>query len=301
MLPARPIRPLLMALAITALFMLAEVVGGLLTGSLALLADAGHMFVDVGALALALVAQRMAQRPASSHRSYGFSRIEVLAALVNGLLLWVLAGFIAFEAVGRFSAPPEVRSLPMLAVAAAGLLANVATAAILMRSAHENMNVRAAFLHVVGDGLGSVGVIAAGLLMLFFGWYVADPLLSIFITVLFLYTSSRIVLQALHVLLEGTPTDVDIEKVEETLRRSEGVQSVHDLHVWTLTSGFNVMSAHVVLAGPSDAQTREDLLIRLHRTVEERFPIQHTTIQIEETTVQCQEGHMPPCQSHHHH
>jgi cobalt-zinc-cadmium efflux system protein len=291
-------RPLLIALGITTTFLVVEFVGGLLTGSLALLADAGHMVLDAGALVLALLAQRISQRPPSHTRSYGYSRVEVMAALANGVTLWILAAWILWEAYQRVQAPPEVKSLPMLIVAAFGLLANVASATVLMRSARHSLNLRAAFLHVVGDGLGSVGAIVAGALMLTQGWYVADPAISAFIGLLMLVTSSRVVWDAVHVLLEGTPRNVDLRKVEALLCQPPAVQSVHDLHVWSITSGYNVLSAHVVTCGPLDAADREALLIHLHQTVEARFPIQHTTIQVEETTTQCAEAHAPSIEAH---
>jgi len=299
--PARPMRPLLIALGITLTFLVAEFIGGLLTGSLALLADAGHMLLDAGALALALLAQRIAQRPPSHRRSYGYSRVEVMAALANGIVLWALAAGILWAAYRRIQAPPEVDSLPMLIVAAFGLLANLAAAAVLMRSARHSLNMRAAFLHVVGDGLGSMGAILAGVLMLVGGWYIADPAISIFIGLLILVTSSRVIWDAAHVLLEGTPTNVDLRKVEALLCQPPTVRSVHDLHVWCITSGYNVLSAHVVTNGPLGAADREALLIHLHRTVEAQFPIQHTTIQVEETTTQCAEAHSPVFEAHDHH
>ncbi len=297
----RPMRPLLIALGITTTFLVAEFVGGLLTGSLARLADAGHMLLDAGALTLALLAQRISQRPPSMRRSYGYSRVEVMAALANGVTLWALAAWILWESYQRLQAPTEVKSLPMLVVAILGLLANLAAAAVLLRSARHSLNLRAAFLHVVGDGLGSVGAIAAGLVMLLWQWYMADPLISAFIGVLILVTSSRVIWDAVHVLLEGTPSNIDLQKVEALLCQPAAVQSVHDLHVWSITSGYNVLSAHVVIDGPADAADREALLIHLHQAVEAQFPIQHTPIQVEETTQQCAEAHAPSSEAHDHH
>ena len=226
-------RPLAVALAITAVFLVAEVAGGLFTGSLALLADAGHMATDAAALALALFAAWLARRPATPERSYGYYRAEVLAALVNAATLIAVSLYIFWEAFERLGTPPEVDSAPMLAVAVAGLLANAVSAWVLSRGGgHEHdLNTRGAFLHVVGDLLGSVGAIIAALVMLATGWYLADPLLSIGIGLLILRGSWRLLRESVDVLLEAAPTHIAPAAVREALTKVEGVRGVHDLHV----------------------------------------------------------------------
>ncbi len=274
-------RPLVIALAITALFLVAEVVGGLLTGSLALLADAGHMATDVAALALSLFAAWLARRPATPERSFGFLRAEVLAALVNAATLIAIAFFIFWEAFERLGAPPEVDSGPMLAVAVAGLAANAAAAWTLSRGgghAHD-LNTRGAFLHVVGDLLGSLGAIAAALVMLATGWYLADPLLSAGIGLLILWSSWRLLRESVDVLLEATPAQIASEEVREALVAVDGVTGVHDLHIWTVTSGLIALSSHVEVSG---ARPWEAVLRDITATLRERFGIAHVTLQPEE-------------------
>jgi len=264
-------------LAVTALFMVAEVVGGIVADSLALLADAGHMLTDVGALALSLLAMRLAQRPPSPEKTYGYVRLEILAALVNGATLLLIAGLICWEAYGRFLEPRNVDGPVMLTVAGIGLLVNVAGAFLLHRHAHGNLNVRGAYLHVLGDLLGSVGTIAAGVVILLTGWSVADPLISVFIAALILVSAWRLVREATDVLLEAAPAHVDVEEVHEDLESVPGLRDVHDLHVWTLTSGFVALSAHGVIDEPREqARILEEIRERMRA-----HGIEHVTVQLE--------------------
>lgn len=274
-------RPLAIALGITSAFLVAEVIGGLLTNSLALLADAGHMATDVAALALSLFAIWLARRPATPERSFGFARAEVLAAFVNAATLVAISLFIFWEAFRRLGAPPEVDSGPMLLVAIAGLGANAASGWVLMRGGghRENLNVRGAFLHVVGDMLGSIGAIVAALVMLATGWYLADPLLSAGIGVLILWSAWTLLRESVDVLLEATPKGIDPAMVRAAMVRVDGVAGVHDLHIWTVTSGLVAMSAHVEVAG---ARAWQDILEDLTRLLGARFGIAHVTLQPEE-------------------
>ena len=273
-------RPLAIALAITALFLVAEVVGGILTNSLALLADAAHMGTDVSALALSLFAIWLSRRPATNTRSFGYLRAEILAALLNGATLIAASIYIFWEAFQRLGEPPEVQSGPMLVVAAAGLLANAASAWVLMRggSHKDNLNVRGAYLHVVGDMLGSVGAIVAALIMLTTGWYLADPILSAGIGLLILWSSWRLLRESVDVLLEATPTGINPDDIRDAMVAADGVEGVHDLHIWTVTSGLNALSSHVEVTGTRDWHA---VLLDLSSLLRERFGIAHVTLQPE--------------------
>ena len=238
-------------LGLTAAFMVVEVVGGVLANSLALLADSGHMLADVGALALSLIAMRLALRPPSAERTFGYVRMEILAALVNGATLLVISGWIVWEAWGRLSAPQEVDGPLMILVAGVGLIVNVVGAGLLHTHAGENLNVRGAYLHVLGDLLGSIGAIVAGVLILLTGWTPIDPIVSVVIAGLILLGAWRLTKEATRVLLEMVPPHVDMEGVLEDLQSIPNVHNVHDLHVWTLTSGFVALSGHGVLDDPT--------------------------------------------------
>lgn len=264
-------------LAITALFMVAEVVGGVLSHSLALLADAGHMFTDVAALALSLVAMRLAQRPPSPTKTYGYVRLEILAALINGAALLVISVFILKEAWVRFSSPPEVNGPLMMGVAAVGLGVNVAGALLLHSHAEESLNVRGAYLHVLGDLLGSIGALIAGALILTKGWMMADPIISIVIAILILIGAWRLVREATDVLLEGAPKGLDVEELVENLRGIHGLEELHDIHVWTLTSGFVAMSGHGVI---DDLNMHRRILDEINALLNAR-DISHVTFQLE--------------------
>ena len=265
-------------LGLTTAYLIAEVVGGLITGSLALLADAGHMMTDVAGLALALLAIWFAARPATPERTYGYYRVEIMAAVVNAVVLLLISVFILFEAYRRFLDPPEVASGWMLVVAAVGLVVNLVGIVILRSDANASLNMKGAYFEVLSDMLASVGVIIAGLIMWFTGWYYADPLFSVVVGLFILPRTWKLLMDGVHVLLEGTPSDVDLAALRDAIARAEGVEGVHDLHAWSLTSGMNALSAHVVLADGADHGA---VLSGVSRIIADGFPIAHTTIQVE--------------------
>jgi cobalt-zinc-cadmium efflux system protein len=266
-------------LLLTAAYMVAEAVGGWFTGSLALLADAGHMLADVAALALALLAAWFGSRPATPRKTFGYYRLEILAAFGNGVALALVSLFVIWEAYERWTAPPVVeRSGLMTVVAAGGLLVNLVCAWLLHADHEKDLNVRGAWLHVIGDALGSVGAIAAGALMIFYGWYAADPLFSALIGLLIIWSSWNLIREATNVLLEGTPAHINLAAVEEAILDTSGVEDVHDLHVWTITSGRDALSAHVTHAHDvSPPELLKSLRARLHT----QFGVDHLTIQME--------------------
>ena len=269
---------LTLALSITASWFVIELAGGLYANSLALLADAAHMLTDLAALGLSLFAIRISTRPATHQKTFGYLRAEILAALANGVFLILIGFYIFYESYKRFQQPPEVKSLPMLIIAATGLVANLVTASLLFRSRRENLNLRGAFLHVVGDTLGSVGAIVAGLLMMLRQWYLADPIVSAIVGALVLYSSWELVSESVDILLEGTPRHLRIPQILNDLGAMSGVVSVHDLHVWSITSDMTAMSCHVVLKQNEDAGAA---LSKLSSLMWEKYGIEHTTIQIE--------------------
>jgi cobalt-zinc-cadmium efflux system protein len=272
-------RRLLVVLVLTAAYMFAEAAGGWLTGSLALLADAGHMLADVAALALALVAAWFGSRPATPSKTYGYYRLEILAAFANGVVLVLVSLRILYEAYARWSQPPEIeRAGLMVAVAAGGLLVNLACAWLLHGDHATDLNVRGAWLHVLGDALGSVGAIAAGALVAAFGWYAADPLFSALISLLIVWSSWNLIREATNILLEGTPAHINLAAVEEVIRDTGGVEDVHDLHVWTIKSGHEALSAHVIHAR---GVAQPELLRALRSRLREQFGVGHLTIQME--------------------
>ena len=268
------------ALIITSTFLIAEFLGALYTNSLTLLADAGHMLTDVAALSLSLAASWFATRRATPQKTFGFYRVEILAALFNGVILILIALYIFYEAYGRLWNPPEVRAGWMLGVACFGLLANVLSAYLLFGEHRHSLNVRGALFHVISDAIGSAGAIVASLAILFGGYYAADPAISLVVGVLILSSSWILIRDAVDILLEGTPSHVDIVSLQSDLKGIHGIESVHDLHVWTLTSGVLAMSCHVVI---SDEQLSRNLVLsEINELARERFRIDHTTVQIEE-------------------
>ncbi|MGN7764748.1 cation diffusion facilitator family transporter [Paenibacillus sp. 22594] len=279
---------LLIALIITGGIMFLEFFGGLVTGSLALLSDSGHMLSDTASLALSLVAMIIAVRPPSLKNSYGFYRFEIMAALFNGVTLFVIAGFIIWEAWQRFFAPPVVASGTMMIIAAVGLLANLISAWSLMRKSDtkENINIRSAYLHIMGDALGSVGALLAGLIMNLFSWYVADPIISVLVALLILRGAWGVLKQAFHILMEGTPAAINTEEIKEALLHIDGVIGVHDLHVWTITSGLDALSGHLLIRDHADPHSILQQAIDL---VEDQFAIQHATLQIENASLKHRE------------
>lgn len=276
---------LTIALIITATIMLLEFIGGWITGSLALLSDSGHMLSDTASLVLSLLAVGFAAKPPSAGKTYGYYRFEILAALVNGVTLVGVSGFIIWEAIGRLQAPPEVNSGGMILIAVIGLLANLASAWSLMRRGNvkDNINLRSAYLHVIGDALGSVGAIAAGLIMYAFGWYITDPIISVLVAVLILKSAWGVLSHSVHILMEGTPHRINQGKVQDELLSIDGVDNVHDLHIWSLTSGMDAFSCHLLICEGADSQFILQTAIEL---LSSRFNIYHTTIQVETKHIQ---------------
>jgi cobalt-zinc-cadmium efflux system protein len=271
-------RRLSLVLFLTALYMIAEVIGALWTGSLALLADAGHMFTDVAALVLALTAVWFGSRPATSRKTFGYYRLEIIAALVNGVTLVVISLLIFYGAYERWIEPPVVKSGPMMVVAAGGLAVNLICAWILHGRHEIDLNIRGAWMHVMGDALGSVAAILAGLCMALFGWYQADAAFSVVIGLLIIWGSTRLIRESTNVLLEGTPAHINLAAVEDAILATAGVDDVHDLHVWTITSGRDALSAHVIHA---HSISQPDLLRELRAKLHDRFGVDHLTIQME--------------------
>jgi len=283
-------RSLSISLALITVYMVVEVVGGLVSGSLALLADAGHMLTDAAAIGLALLAIWISGRPASIEQTFGFPRTEILAALLNALSLWFIAALIFFEASRRFGDSIDVDGGLMLVVGAVGLGVNVAAAWVLHRSAGYSLNVEGAFLHVIADLLGSVAVVAAGVMVLAFGWDIADPIFGIVIGILILASSMRLLWKVVHVLMEGTPAHLDLHLLCHRLEELEGVTGIHDIHAWSITTGYDALSAHVT----ADVAVMDDpnpVLQRLREIASSEFGIAHVTIQLEDSTDGCAEDH----------
>ncbi|MDR5867420.1 cation diffusion facilitator family transporter [Halomonas koreensis] len=267
------------AIALTGTFMIAEVVGGILSGSLALLADAGHMLTDTAALALAWFAARLSRRPADRRRTYGYHRVQILAAFVNGLTLFAITGWIAVEAVRRLFSPVTVAGMPMLVIAALGLVINLGVFAILHLGDRHNLNVRGAALHVLGDLLGSVAAIAAALVILATGWTPIDPLLSLLVAGLILRGAWKLTRESGHILLEGAPPELDVARLERELpERLAAVRDVHHVHAWSLTPGRHLLSLHAAI---EDGADREATLVAIKAELRERFAVEHATIQLE--------------------
>jgi cobalt-zinc-cadmium efflux system protein len=272
-------RRLAFVLGLTCVFLAVEVVAGVLTGSLALIADAGHMLTDVAGLVLALAAMKFAERRPSPRRTYGYHRVEILAALTNALVLAAVAGYILTEAWQRFQAPQPVPGPAVLAVAAVGLLVNMAGALLLRRGSQSSLNVRGAYNEVVADALSSVGVIVGAAVITVTGWLWVDPLVAVAIALFVVPRTWALLREAIHVLLEGTPREVDLEALRAAMESVPGVKAVHDLHVWTLTSGVHALSAHAIL---HEGAAHGTVLVGLHTKVTGAFSIQHVTVQLEE-------------------
>ncbi len=271
-------RPLLLAFGSQLIFFVVELVGGLLTNSLALIADAGHMLSDVAALGLSLLALFYTQKPHTAQKTYGYHRLEILVALVNGLILWVMAAYILYDAYGRFSQPPTIASLPLMIIAGLGLVVNLFGVMILHPTKDQSINLRSAFLHLLADSLGSVAAIAAGLAIYLRGWYWFDPLAGSAIAVLIIIGSWQLVWEAADILMEGTPKHIDLAEVTRALEEWPGVEEIHDLHIWSISSGLFAMSVHVVL---KDSRDRDCLTWELEDLMSRRFGLEHTTIQLE--------------------
>jgi cobalt-zinc-cadmium efflux system protein len=281
-------RRLTAALALAAAYLVAEVIGGLWSGSLALLADAGHMLTDVGGLGLALLALRFSETPATPERTYGYYRGEILAALANAVVLVLISLYVLYEAYQRFQAPPEVASGTVLIVASIGLVVNVAGILLLRSGARDSLNVKGAYFEVLSDLLSSVAVIAAAGVMWLTGWYYADPIVSAAIGLFILPRTWRLIGEAVGILLEGTPSDVNMTALRGALARLPGVKDVHDLHVWTLTSGYNAMSAHLLMEDERLLRT----IIDGARAVAGEHSIRHVTVQVEPEGCERNEFHL---------
>jgi cobalt-zinc-cadmium efflux system protein len=273
-------RNLLIALFITAIVMIAEIIGGFLANSLALLSDAGHMLTDILALGLSLIAMRFAQKPPTPSKTFGFHRLEILAAFFNGMLLFFISFYIFYEAYHRLLQPQEIKGLFMLVVACIGLLTNGIGILLLRKTAHTSLNVKSAFFHIVGDTISSGGVIVGGLIILYTGWYLVDPLIGIFIGILILRGAYALIMESIDIFLEATPKDINVEEMLDELRKIKGVKDVHHLHLWTITSGINAMSAHVLIDDlliSSSAYILKEIKSLLHN----KYSIEHSTIQFE--------------------
>lgn len=275
-------KTLSISLVIITAYMVIEVIGGLMTNSLALLADAGHMLSDALSLFIALMAFQFSSREADYNKTFGYKRFEILAAVINGATLILVSAYIIYEAIQRFQNPPEIASSGMLLIAFIGLLVNALVAWIMLRGSDvkHNLNMRGAYLHVVSDMLGSVGAIMAALLIMFFGWGWADPLASLMVAVLVLRSGYLVTKSSVHVLMEGTPSNVDMEKVTETILSTGGIYGIHDLHVWTITSGLNALTCHAVVNENMRIEESERLLRKIEHALK-HLNIHHVTIQME--------------------
>ncbi len=285
-------RSLFVALALISCFMVAEAVGGLLSGSLALLADAGHMMTDAAAIALALLALWIAGRPASIGRTFGYHRTEVLAAMFNALSLWAIAAWITYEAIHRLTNASEIsiEGGLMTAVGAIGLVVNIAAALVLRRGAQRSLNVEGAFKHVMADLMGSVAVVISALVVITTEWVIIDPILSLLIAGLIVFSSRRLIRKTVNVLLEGTPEHIDLYRLCSDLEDVEGVTLVHDVHVWTISSNYYSLTAHVLI-DQSYLGDADELLDRLRRIAREKYGIHHLTLQLDRSLSDCDEDH----------
>jgi len=293
-------KSLIAALLVTGLIFFAELIGGYISNSLALVSDAGHMLTDTMALVLALLAIIFATRPATKERTYGFYRLEILSALFNGSILTLIALYIFYQAFQRFINPSPVWSGLMLTIATIGLLANIGAAVILAGGSRENLNVRGAFLHVLSDLVSSVAVIVGGLIIQFTRWYYIDPILSVLIGILILRGAMMLVFESANILLEAAPKGMVTEEVALTIKAVKGVRDIHDLHVWAITSGINAISAHILIED-SEAERASQILKEINELLKTRYAISHATFQTE--CVSCPEGlvcHIEPAEEREH-
>ncbi|WP_338471808.1 cation diffusion facilitator family transporter [Niallia sp. XMNu-256] len=283
-------KALLLSFLLISTFMVIEVIGGLLTNSLALLADAGHMLSDAASLGLSFFALKLGEKAASHSKTFGYKRFEIIAAAINGMTLILISLFILVEAVQRFSNPPEIQSTGMLIISVIGLVVNIIAAWILMSGDKEdNLNVRSAFLHVIGDMLGSVGAITAALLMIFFGWGWADPVASLIVAVLISISGYRVTKDSFHILMEGTPHHIQLNEVKATLGKIEHVEEVHDLHIWSITSGVFMLSCHLSI---NEKGLHDQVLEQAQKVLHDDFGIEHSTLQVERYDIGCPNPHL---------
>ena len=300
-------RRLIFAIVLTSVTLVAEIIGGIWSNSLALLSDSGHVFLDLFALLLSLAAIKLATQPPNERHSYGWHRAEVLASLINGLTVFLMAIGILYEGSKRLMAPEEVQTMPMLVIAVLGLIANLLAAKGLHGHSHDDLNIRSAFLHVLGDAVASVGVIAGAILMHYTGWYQADPLISIAIGLLILVGAWRVLREAVHILMEGVPRGMSVDQVARCIRGIKGVADVHHLNIWVVCSHIFALSAHVEIQSENDDE-RDGLLHRIEHELAHKFHITHTTIQFDCST--CNGGPLikelshterqSECSGHHH-
>ena len=267
-----------LALVLTGVYMFAEAIGGWFANSLALLADAGHMLTDVGAMSLTLAAIWFASRPATPKKTFGYYRLEILAAFVNGIALVLISLWVIYEAYERWSAPPEIKGFALTAIAVGGLIINLICAYLLHGDHEHDLNMRGAWLHVMGDALGSVTAIAAGALILAFGWLWADAASSVLISLIIIFSAWNLIKESVNVLLEGTPAHINLKAVEDSIRATENVEDVHDLHVWTITSGMEALSVHII---HHESVSQKELLKSVRARLHDEFGIDHLTIQME--------------------
>lgn len=273
---------LMISFLIITTYMIVEVIGGIMTNSLALLSDAGHMLSDAISLGVALLAFSLGAKSANKHKTYGYKRFEILAVVFNGVTLILVSLFIFYEAIQRFQNPPEVTSIGMLIIASIGLLVNVLIAWIMNRGGDvkDNLNMRGAYLHVLSDILGSIGAIIAALIIIFFDWHLADPIASIIVAILVLRSGYSVLKSGIHVLMEGTPKNVNIDNVIKIFESNEDIESIHDLHIWSITSELNILSCHVIISEKTTIDQSQQLLHKLEKELENQN-IQHMTIQLE--------------------
>ncbi|WP_050614202.1 cation diffusion facilitator family transporter [Bacillus testis] len=278
-------KALLLSFILITIFMVVEIIGGYLTNSLALLSDAGHMLSDSAALGLSLFAVILGEKNATYQNTFGYRRFEIIAAALNGLTLVLISAYIFYESYRRFQNPPEIQSSGMLVISIIGLLVNIGAAFLLMRgNREENLNVRSAYMHVLGDTLGSVGAIIASLLIFFFDWTYADPIASLIVAVLIIISGVRITKDSFHILMEGTPENINLEEVKGQLEKLPHVYEVHDLHIWSITSETPMLSCHIMI---SSTGVQDDVLFEAQHLLEHEFHIRHSTLQVERTETGC--------------
>lgn len=277
-------RKLKIVLTILLVFFAFELTAGFLTNSLALISDAGHMLTDIFAIVISLLGFKIAENKSTKNKTYGFYRAEIIAAFINGILLILISGYILFEAFERLKNPPTVKGFEMLLVATVGLIANIIAGVILFSERGKNLNMRSAYLHILGDTLGSIGAIGAGITIVAAKWFYADTIASFLISIIIAYNSIRLLKDSINILMEGVPPDVDIDKIKDDLLKIPEVMAVHDLHIWTLASGKNILTAHVRVKGEIDRKKLNLLLNEIENTIKENSNIEHTTIQIEPAT-----------------
>ncbi|PIK29721.1 cation-efflux pump [Bacillus siamensis] len=288
-------------------YMIIEAIGGFVTNSLALLSDAGHMLSDSISLMVALIAFKLAEKKASHNKTFGYKRFEILAAVINGVALILISLYIIYEAIKRFSHPPEVATTGMLIISIIGLAVNILVAWIMLNGGDtkNNLNIRGAYLHVISDMLGSVGAILAAVLIIFFGWGWADPLASVIVAVLVLRSGYHVTKDSIHVLMEGTPENIDVTDIIHTIEETEGIQHIHDLHIWSITSGLNALSCHAVVDDQLTISESESILRKIEHEIGDKG-ITHVTIQMEtaahnhDNAILCQ-AKIEQTDGHHHH